>query len=1053
MHIADLHIHSKYSRATSRDCDAPHLDQWARNKGIQIVGTGDFTHPGWRKELREALVPGGDGLYALREELRLPAGVAEGGAAPRFVLSGEISTIYKKNGKTRKVHHVILLPSLEAAEALAHRLEAVGNLHSDGRPILGLDSRDLLEITLEACSEAVYIPAHIWTPHFSLFGAFSGFDTLEECYEDLSPYVHALETGLSSDPVMNRRISALDRYTLVSNSDAHSPAKLGREANLLDIDLSYAAMARAIETGEGFGGTLEFFPEEGKYHLDGHRNCEVCLEPAQTLELDGRCPVCGKKLTIGVLHRVEELADRADAMDTPANRPFFSLIPLPELIASCTGVSTASKKTQARYFDLLSKLGPELSILREMPVDVIEKAAGYAIGEGIRRMRAGEVRRRSGFDGEYGVISLFDPQELETLRGQISMLPPEKASRPQAVSYSGISSAPQPQAEVAFTMAAGGLNEQQRLAATTWEPRVAVVAGPGTGKTKTLVARIAHLIEDRGVSPVDITAVSFTRQAAAEMRERLEERLGKKALAGLTAGTFHSICMGLIPPKALVGEGQAMDILRELLADKGSEAAPLSALRKISLVKNGQSCLDVGLEEALYQAYCARLKALNLRDLDDLLLEALAQPAAARRMFTHLLVDEFQDINGVQRQLVRHWHTHGQSLFVIGDPDQSIYGFRGANAQCFAELAKDIPGLQTISLQENYRSAPAILQSALAVISHNPGEPRALLPNRPKGAPVRLMKAQKLFDQHVWIAKEIGRMVGGVDMLSATASGKGRHAHAAFSDIAVLCRTRRQLEQIEACLLHDDIPCQIYGREDYLHNKKVLATLGFFGSLLHPGDAAALADCLRIQWRVPQPLRQRAADAMAAAAEKTGLNAARLRAELGSYEPLQPWLEAVDAFLPRIMVEKPRLLLQDWVDRYEKNAAMERLLQASVFHGSMEGLWQTLLLGQESDIRRTGGKAYAQDAIRLMTLHGSKGLEFPIVFLVCDHMGTGEAALEEIQEERRLFFVGMTRAREELILTSAEEEACFLAELPAAVQVKAIPRRNAPVQAEQLRLF
>lgn len=241
MYIADLHIHSKYSRATSKTCVPEELDLWARRKGISLIGTGDFTHPAWRELLAQTLVPAQEGLYVLREGLRLPGGPDEAAAVPRFVLSGEISSIYKKNGKTRKVHNVILLPSLAAADALARRLEAVGNIHSDGRPILGLDSRDLLEITLDVCPEAIFIPAHIWTPHFSVFGAFSGFDTLAECFEDLTPHIHALETGLSSDPPMNWRLSALDGYTLVSNSDAHSPAKLGREANLINAELSYAA--------------------------------------------------------------------------------------------------------------------------------------------------------------------------------------------------------------------------------------------------------------------------------------------------------------------------------------------------------------------------------------------------------------------------------------------------------------------------------------------------------------------------------------------------------------------------------------------------------------------------------------------------------------------------------------------------------------------------------------------------------------------------------------------------------------------------------------------
>ena len=265
MYIAALHIHSRFSRATSKDGDLPHLDWWARRKGIRMVGTGDFTHPAWRAELREQLVPAGEGVYTLRQDLRLPD-VAPG-EAPRFVITGEISCIYKRHGRTRKVHNLILLPSLEAADELSARLEAIGNIHSDGRPILGLDSRDLLELTLDTCPDAEFIPAHIWTPHFALFGAFSGFDTMEECFGDLTGHIHAVETGLSSDPPMNWRLSALDRFQLISNSDAHSPAKLGREANLLDTELSYAGLKRAVETGNGLAGTIEFFPEEGKLSL------------------------------------------------------------------------------------------------------------------------------------------------------------------------------------------------------------------------------------------------------------------------------------------------------------------------------------------------------------------------------------------------------------------------------------------------------------------------------------------------------------------------------------------------------------------------------------------------------------------------------------------------------------------------------------------------------------------------------------------------------------------------------------------------------------------
>ena len=406
--IADLHIHSRFSMATSKEGTPENLDFWARKKGISLIGTGDFTHPVWREELKERLVSEGNGLYRLRDEYVKEDSRKFPGEGTRFVVSGEISSIYKKNGKTRKVHNVILLPSLEVADAMAQRLEKIGNIHSDGRPILGLDSHDLLEMMLDVCPEGILIPAHIWTPHFSVLGAKSGFDSVEECFEELAPYIHALETGLSSDPAMNWRISKLDRYQLVSNSDAHSPSKLGREANLLDIDCSYEGLYRAIRTGEGLEGTVEFFPEEGKYHFDGHRKCGVSLSPVEAERLGGICPVCGKKLTMGVDHRVEQLADRAEGFVKKDGKKYESLVPLPEVISACMGYSTASKKVQGCFEQMIQTLGTEFDILRNVPSEDIKSCAGERIAEGIENVRTGNVKRIPGYDGEYGKIELFD---------------------------------------------------------------------------------------------------------------------------------------------------------------------------------------------------------------------------------------------------------------------------------------------------------------------------------------------------------------------------------------------------------------------------------------------------------------------------------------------------------------------------------------------------------------------------------------------------------------------------------------------------------------------
>ncbi len=407
---ADLHIHSKYSMATSRDCDLERLVLFAAKKGIAVAGTGDFTHPAWFAEISEKLTPAEPGLYRLKPEFErearadLPPLLAE--TRVRFMLSAEISTIYKKDGKTRKVHHILLAPGLDAARRMGEALGRIGNVCSDGRPILGLDSRDLFEICLSAGEDCVLIPAHVWTPWFSALGSKSGFDSIEECYGDLAGRVFALETGLSSDPAMNHLVSRLDRFRLVSNSDAHSPAKLGREATVFDTDLDYFAMMNALRTGEGYAGTVEFFPEEGKYHLDGHRKCGVRVDPAKTPE--GPCPVCGKPLTAGVLRRVMELRDRESGAPPATAGDFQRLVPLREVIGDAMGRGPNTKGVGAVWERLVSKVGPELFVLKDADLEDVAREGSERLAEGIERMRQGRVLIDGGYDGEYGKIRLFD---------------------------------------------------------------------------------------------------------------------------------------------------------------------------------------------------------------------------------------------------------------------------------------------------------------------------------------------------------------------------------------------------------------------------------------------------------------------------------------------------------------------------------------------------------------------------------------------------------------------------------------------------------------------
>jgi uncharacterized protein (TIGR00375 family) len=420
--IADLHVHSHFSRATSKDMSPEGMWKWAQLKGVNVIGTGDFTHPGWLKELSEKLEPTGRGLFKLKKEY-LTDDVPEACKADvYFVLSAEISCIYSKAGKTRKVHSIILAPDFASAARLNLVLSKIGNLNADGRPILGLSAKELLEITLDASPDNLYIPAHAWTPHFSVFGAASGFDSLEECYADLTPHISAIETGLSSDPLMNWRLSTLDRITLISNSDAHSTAKIGREANILDTEISYHSLMNAIKTRRGFLGTIEFFPEEGKYHYDGHRDCGVSLSPKETIHHNYLCPVCGKKMTVGVLHRVEKLADREHGFKPTDAPAFTSIIPLPEIIAEGYKCGVSTKKVDALYFHLLAQLGNEFRILMDTPLNDIERAGTPLLRVAISRMRLGNVHIAPGYDGEYGKIRIFEEVERKEIKGQLKLL-------------------------------------------------------------------------------------------------------------------------------------------------------------------------------------------------------------------------------------------------------------------------------------------------------------------------------------------------------------------------------------------------------------------------------------------------------------------------------------------------------------------------------------------------------------------------------------------------------------------------------------------------------
>jgi DNA helicase-2/ATP-dependent DNA helicase PcrA len=1043
--ISDLHIHSRFSRATSRDLGPEQLALWGRKKGLTVLGTGDFTHPAWFSELRDKLVSAEPGLYRLRADLRDQVDAMAPRSCPgptRFVLSCEISCIYKKNGKTRKIHHLILMPDMASVEKFQSSLSRIGNITSDGRPILGLDSRDLLEITLEACEDSFFIPAHIWTPWFSLFGSKSGFDTLEECFEDLSHHIHALETGLSSDPPMNRRLSALDDYVLVSNSDAHSAAKLGREANVFDTPLDYNHMVRSMTTGEGFVGTVEFYPEEGKYHLDGHRKCGVVLNPSETLEYAGVCPACERPLTVGVLHRVHELSDRSNTVHF---KDFFSLIPLPEVLSEllCCGPST--KKVATVYEDLLSALGPEIPILMDTPLEVIQRVAGPFLAKAIERMRLNHVIRQAGYDGQYGVIRLFEPSEMEALAGQMDLFqyPSVKASNKAPTTPSqpwtrprSTAAVPSPRAPMTEDPILGPLNREQRAAVTHGGGHALVTAGPGTGKTMTLTHRIGYLLRKKLAASHQILSLTFTRKAAREMVARLDALLAHGEASPPQVFTFHGFCLEVLRRYSdltdlptdftLCSEQDSHHLARQVLDQEGLGARSTArflrecaALRSASVVGSPLDDFQKSLRSTAAR-YRAQLRSLRMLDLDDLELETLRlfldHPEVAReygRRLPWIFVDEYQDTNPVQVELIKCLlDPNTGAVFVIGDPDQAIYRFRGADVQHFFRFGQDFPGAREYLLTRNYRSTDTVLHGSAAVM----GKDHPLQGRINEGSPIDLVACGTDGEEAEMVVEQIEKLIGGTSYFSLDSGRVESHEGGmplSFGDIAVLFRLNAQGQKLQEALSRAGIPSIRSGEAPLIQRPPATLLCRFLQTLLSPEHP---------HYREMY--------------EKAFSGAAGLLKEVQDSFPIHksPW----DLIRQAVSIHG----LEDLSD--DEQDTLDRLLIFAENHrGDLRSFLDALSLERGIDHTSLLG-----DRVALMSLHAAKGLQWPVVFITgCENqlLPCSLFGDKDEEEERRLFYVGMTRAKERLILswTSRRSLGNRVLQMKPSPFLQAIPRENA----------
>ncbi len=995
--LADIHIHSKYSRATSKECHLEGLHKWAQLKGVRVVGCGDFTHPEWFDELQRKLTPTDNGLFRLRDEFAAPmnSGIPEACRAEVFfILTGEISSIYKRDGRCRKVHSLLLAPDLETVVRINTQLDALGNIKSDGRPILSLDPRNLLEIALEAHAKTCLVPAHIWTPWFSMLGSKSGFDSLEACFGDLAKHIFAVETGLSSDPPMNWRVSLLDNCTLISNSDLHSPANLGRNANIFHCEPAFDTMINALRTRNSahFGGTIDLYPEEGKYHFDGHRKCNVCMEPEESLAHDNLCPVCRKPLVLGVLHRVVELADRPKG-GKPDHVPGHEyIIPLPELLSEIYGVGAQSKKVQNAYQRLLAKFGPEFTMLREIEPDLLDRDDCFLLGEAVRRVRARRVIRQAGYDGEYGVIHAFEDQEIERLKRQHVAFDADaakrSAKRKKKTLHNHESPDHRPLSEPATDELAqmvlfskydqlAGLDPSQRSAAMIVDRPLLILGAPGTGKTLTLMHRIAYLTANLDVQPQTILALAASHRAVAWMRTQLPRKC--RTLADpVFVETYPSLClkmlrrfhdrMGLPAHFVLIDQNEAAVLLQKYKRISFREACA-----RIDAIDQARNAGNDPFDLPGYQELTEMLIQEGKLELNALIPEALhllenEPEAAAAFDFAHICVDEYHNLNRVQAQLIRCLAPHGQGLCATADPNQAIFDDRGGDANYTLRFTRDFPQATSVELSCDHRSTGHILQltSTVSTPERANRAPKARCLAE-KGARVRIYQAASVAAEARYIAQEIKRLLG---RRTPTQNDTERQDTSpatgyALRDIAILVRFRQQMEPLRKALARMDLPVRAVGDLSFL---------------AMPGAARALDEIRRScvnRWHDPagEALKGFAMPSDIGPEARDALSHC-LRLGAGTTRGLGDFIDD--------------MALRREVDDYDPTAPV----------------------------------------VTILTYRTVRGLEFPVVFVAGCEEGIipyipAEGKPPKRDGERRLLYVALSRARKVLYITASRRRTLF----------------------------
>jgi len=952
--IADLHVHSRYSRATSKSLTISKLAAWAQIKGISVLATGDFTHPGWMKEIEENLEQMENGLLRLKKkaplnkEIEFPLDVSLYSNV-YFMLCTEISSIYKKGGKVRKIHNLVFMPTIEKAKEFNKKLENIGNLSSDGRPILGLPCDELLDMVLNTDPKAFLVPAHIWTPWFSLFGANSGFDSIEECFGSLSKEIFALETGLSSDPKMNWLWSALDRYYLISNSDAHSGEKLGREANLFKGEVSYFNIYDSLKYKTGnFLGTIEFFPEEGKYHLDGHRKCGVVLDPIEAMKLKNICPVCNKPLTIGVLHRIYSLCDRKVPQKPPHAPDFYSLIPLNEILSEITGKGPSTKTVYNIYAQLIKEYGSELKILFEVPIEDIKKTSSK-LAEAISIMREGKVKKIPGFDGQYGKIYILEKKEHKEKKHSYEQINIIQKRNKDKLNFDYIS-----------------YNDDQLMAIKTKNTPTLVIAGPGTGKTRTLIGRTLYLINEQNILPPKILLLSFTIAAANEIKQRISQ-LVKDTLPNVS--TLHSLGYELI--KEIKGEIPFIldeNIAKKIFLNGSKETAKWN--RYVYEREKLLSITDIELHKR-YTKEKHRLKVYDYIDIIEFLIDFYKKNPAP---WEHILVDEIQDLSPLQLQAIKSICKDGKGLFLIGDPDQAIYSFRGGCSNILEKLKGLYPKLNILTLKKNYRSSKNIIEFSSPLIKFGiktTGIKDSL-------GKIYLYHAQTQEMEANFIAKKIKELIGGTSHLETDLGKKGDLSP---SDIAILVRFKAMIPYIKKALNKFGIPTSYPEQNNFFEDPNIEKFLTIITQRLSY-EKSPIDD---VDINNISAIKQKLID-----------------------------LSIFDEFF--FLSENFKKLEKEFKDKKD---------------------WKDLISWISLEKEYESIKQISQKVV-ITTLHGAKGLEFEAVFIpgleenilpfkreVFSNITLNDYQDEDIEEEKRLFYVGITRAKTYLFLSYAKQRTIY----------------------------